>query len=315
MLGWLTKKLLSVIISLMVFHVPQERYQSELDSLPTVAERVADVDLRGWSLREVSSPRTGLTHYYFSYPWVDSAAPLLVCLHGFNTDGRVFLGLSSLADTYRLIAYNFPEKTDIYRGSMDDFVSVLDDFFARIGVDTVALMGNSVGGAVAIHYAASQPSVAVTRLVLMSTNVFGASPDDTKEIQGMADKLLGYPDYKLYYLLTKGKALVARFRKTEIGQTAPSEIIAVKHVAWYRQVLEALYDYDGVPYAKQVRCPVLAMHGSDDRLIPVDRARIIEELIPGASFEVVDGVGHTLVYLEADRVAARVRETAVAASP
>ncbi len=314
MLGWLTKKLISVIISLMVFYVPEQRYQSELDSLPTVAERVADADLRGWTLHESPSAETGLTHYYFSYPPTDTAAPILVCLHGFNTDGRVFLGLSSLADTYRLIAYNFPEKTDMYQGSMDDFVPVLDDFLAQIGADTVALLGNSVGGAVAIHYAVSQPAVTVTRLVLMSTNVFGASPDDTKEIQGMADKLLDYPDYKLYYLLTKGKALVARFRKTELGRTAPPDIIAIKHVAWYRQVLEALYDYDGVPYARRVDCPVLAMHGTDDRLIPVARARVIEELMPHASFEVVDGVGHTLVYLEADRIADRVRETAGAAN-
>jgi pimeloyl-ACP methyl ester carboxylesterase len=56
------------------------------------------------------------------------------------------------------------------------------------------------------------------------------------------------------------------------------------------------------------------MHGTDDRLIPVARARVIEELMPHASFEVVDGVGHTLVYLEADRIADRVRETAGAAN-
>ncbi|MBD3243190.1 MAG: alpha/beta fold hydrolase [Chitinivibrionales bacterium] len=315
MLGWLTRQLISVVISLMVFHVPKERYQSELDSLPDIAGRISGANLYGWTLNEAPSARTGLKHYHFSYPAADSAAPVMVCLHGFNTDGRAFVHLSPLADTYRLIAYNFPEKTELYSGSMDDFVGVLDDFFAQIGIDTVALLGNSVGGAVAIHYAASQPSVHVTRLVLLSTNVFGASPEDTKEIQGMADRLLGYPDYKLYYLLTKGKALVARFRKTEIGQTAPAEIIAVKHVAWYRQVLQALYDYDGTPYARRVTCPVLAMHGADDRLIPIERARVIEDLIPHATFEAVDSAGHTLVYLEADRVIARIRETAAANVP
>lgn len=308
MLGWLTKKVLSAVISLMVLYVPQEKYQRELDSLPTVAERVAGTDLQGWVVRSVVSKDSDITHYFYEYPPQSDSLAVLLCLHGFNTDGRVFTNLDTLADTYRLIAYNFPEKTTKYTGNMDDFVFVVEDFCGLLGIDTLVLVGNSVGGAVAMHLAAHATRFHVRQLVLLSTNVFGASPDDTREIRGMADKLLPYPDYKLYYLLTRGKAIVGRFRKTDIGEGAPQEALAIKHVAWYRQALQSLYDYDGPAAAARVRCPVLALHGEADRLIPVERARSTGELIAQATFQVVDGAGHTLVYTHGPLVAERIRQ-------
>ena len=102
--------------------------------------------------------------------------------------------------------------------------------------------------------------------------------------------------------------LLSRFGRTELGQTAPQEAVAIKRVGWYRQVLESLYRYDGTAAAKRVRCPVLALHGSDDKLISLDMARTIPALVPGADLRVIEGAGHTLVFANADQVVAAVRE-------
>jgi len=310
MLGWLTKRLVSVIITLMTIGVPREKYQQELDSLPTVEQRLSGGSYGEWSFRAEQSAATGMTHCYFACPAERGERPVIACFPGFNTDGRVFFALSPLADTYQVLAYSFPERSALYTGSMDDFVAILDDFFAVAGVDTVAVLGNSVGGAIALHYAASPHRAQVTRLVLLSTNVFGASPDDTREIRGMADRLLPYPDFKLYYLITRGKAIVSRFGKTELAEGTPTESLAIKHIDWYRQVLRSLYDYNGVPYAGRVAVPTLAMHGAEDRLIPVERAQVIGDLVPGAVFERVPGAGHGLVFEKGDLVAGRIRLTA-----
>ncbi len=294
----------------MTIAVPREKYQQELDALPTVEQRLAGGSYGAWTLRSARSARTGITHCWFAFPAERDSLPVLACFPGFNTDGRVFFSLQSLGGSYQVLAYNFPERTALYRGSMDDFVGVLDDFFAVAGVDTVGLVGNSVGGAIALHYTTSPHRTHVSRLVLLSTNVFGASPDDMREVRGMADKLLPYPDYKLYYLLSRGKAIVSRFGGTELAEGTPTHSLAIKHIDWYRQALRALYDYDGVPYAERVAVPTLALHGEDDRLIPAERAKVIGELVPGAVFESVPGTGHGLVHEKGALVAQRIRETA-----
>ncbi len=309
MLQWITKQAVSVVITITTMFVPQERYQGELDNLQGMAERVAEADLHGWTFHQEGAAGTDLTHSWFTYPSSSDTLPWLVCLHGFNTDGRVFVHLKSLSDSYRLVAYNLPEKTSRYTGRMDDFVPILDGFLRQLGADTVALVGNSVGGMIALHYAASPHTAHIRRLILLSTTVFGSSPKDAKEIREAADRLLPYPDYKLYYLVAKGRSFMRLFRDTELGEGTPAEAIPIKHIEWYRQVLRALYNYNAVVLAQRVHIPVLAMHGADDHLIPAERARAIRYLVPGAVFECVEGVGHTLVYERADLVARRIRES------
>ncbi|MFV2012540.1 MULTISPECIES: alpha/beta fold hydrolase [unclassified Micromonospora] len=43
--------------------------------------------------------------------------------------------------------------------------------------------------------------------------------------------------------------------------------------------------------------PVLVVWGKNDTWIPVDRAHLLTELIPGAQLELIDGAGH-LVQLD-----------------
>lgn len=306
MLGWLTKKLLSAIISLMTLNVPHEQYQHELDSLPGIEERLAGVELAGWVL-EGATGESGTRHTWFSYPPARDSLPWLVCLHGFNTDGRVFERLAPLADSYRIVAYNFPERSPLYRGAIGDFTALLDEFFTLRGIDTLVLAGNSFGGVFAMDYAGAHPRAAVTRLLMVSSTVFGVSPDDTRELRGMADKLLQYPDYKLYYLLTRGKAIVSRFANTDIVDGAPSEAIAIKHIDWYRQLLSSVYYYDAGPVARRLTIPVLAVHGGKDRLVKPERAQVAHAVVPGGRFVLLAEAGHSLVFENADDVIALVR--------
>jgi pimeloyl-ACP methyl ester carboxylesterase len=143
--------------------------------------------------------------------------------------------------------------------------------------------------------------------VLLSTTVFGARDEDVAELRRMADKLLKYPDYKLYYMLVRGKAILGRLGKTELGENAPAEAVAVKHVAWYREILSAMYDYNAIEDARRVRCPVLQIHGTTDKLIPVASAEMVKQYIPQTVFHAAEGKGHSLVHSDGDTVAAWIR--------
>jgi pimeloyl-ACP methyl ester carboxylesterase len=101
--------------------------------------------------------------------------------------GRVFLNLNSLSDVCELVAYNLPEESALYKGTLDDFVLVIDDFLESANLDSIILVGNSIGGAVAMKYCASKHDANVRGLILLSTSVFGATEGDHRKYREMAE--------------------------------------------------------------------------------------------------------------------------------
>jgi hypothetical protein len=98
MLEYLMKKILSFAIGALLIYVPKDKVIEEMAALPDMEQRVANADLKGWKLEKAVSERTGIVHYYYHLPSTDTNSVPLVCVHGFNTDGRVFLNLNSLSD-------------------------------------------------------------------------------------------------------------------------------------------------------------------------------------------------------------------------
>jgi pimeloyl-ACP methyl ester carboxylesterase len=297
------KHLLSLSISLATLFVPHEKWQREMENQPTRAQRIAAKDLRGWTFETVVSKHTGQIHSFYRYPCTDTASrKTLLLLHGFNTDGSIFFNLNPLAATHTLIAYNFPESTDLYTGSIRDFELLIDDFLSCMNLDTVDLLGNSLGGIIAQFYAAHTDHCAIRNLVLVSTYVPGATKANIRQIRNMADKMLPYPDYKLFYLLTLGNRIAKRLEKKEVKpEDSPLGTVVIKQIPWYRQVLTSMYWFDGTKETKNITCPVLALHGKKDRLVPVSEVAQMEKYLPQTEVTLFDGTGHTLIFDEADR--------------
>jgi pimeloyl-ACP methyl ester carboxylesterase len=52
-----------------------------------------------------------------------------------------------------------------------------------------------------------------------------------------------------------------------------------------------------------VQTPTLVIHGTEDRMLPVQNGRMVASLIPGSQLEVLDGVGHLFFWERADQSA------------
>ena len=61
-----------------------------------------------------------------------------------------------------------------------------------------------------------------------------------------------------------------------------------------RQILAICAMKDLQDLIKTVSVPTLVVHGADDNLIPPEAGRQTAELIPGAKFKLVDGMGHDI---------------------
>ena len=300
------KHLLSLTISLATLFVPQEKWQRKMESQPTQAERIAEKDLKGWSFSTVESKHTGQIHTYYELPYTDSTSrKTLLLLHGFNTDGSIFFNLKPLAATHRLIAYNFPEKTELFTGSIRDFEEILDDFCEVMQLDTIDLLGNSLGGIIAQFYTAHTGTVTIRNLILVSTYVHGATKANVRQMRRMADKLLPYPDYKLFYLLSMGSRISTRTEKKG-EEDSPLETVVIKQIPWYREVLKAMYWHDGTVDAGSITCPVLVLQGKKDRLVPVEEMKTVRKYFPDAKVNIFDDAGHTLIFSQAKEAIAEI---------
>ena len=81
---------------------------------------------------------------------------------------------------------------------------------------------------------------------------------------------------------------------------------------WDRRVL-ATEPVDPFAFLGLVRCPAHVIAGSESTVMPPEAARRFAEAIPGATLELVDGVGHH-VELEAPEAVARVIRSSISNS-
>ena len=59
-----------------------------------------------------------------------------------------------------------------------------------------------------------------------------------------------------------------------------------------RRQWEAMQGWDAWDRVAGIACPVLVLHGTEDRLVSVENARRLAHLIPGARLVLLEGAGH-----------------------
>src|SRR5262249_48373314 len=72
----------------------------------------------------------------------------------------------------------------------------------------------------------------------------------------------------------------------------------------------AILGHDTCARLPRIAPPTLVVHGTLDRMLPVQNGRLIAGLIPGAGLEILDGIGHLFFWEEPERSAGLVRSHA-----
>lgn len=70
----------------------------------------------------------------------------------------------------------------------------------------------------------------------------------------------------------------------------------------------AAVNFDASDRLDEIDVPTLVLHGSDDRVLPVENAELIAEKVPDARLEIVDGGPHMFMIEYADEVNDHLRE-------
>jgi pimeloyl-ACP methyl ester carboxylesterase len=236
-------------------------------------------------------------------------APLLL-LHGSGpgvTGWRNFRGvLGTFAEHFRCLILEFPGF-----GVSDDFgghpmitaQGAVGMFVDALGLESVHIIGNSMGGGVGINYAIRHPNM-VRRLVTIGgigTNVFSPGPSEgIRLLQEFTEnpsrqRLVAWLNSMVYdQALVTDELIEERWALA----TEPSTLESARRMygkAAFEQMMAAMRASDApMPWAvmHKVKAPTLLTWGRDDRVSPLDMALIPMRTIPNAELHVFPNCGH-----------------------
>jgi 3-oxoadipate enol-lactonase len=219
--------------------------------------------------------------------WDEVVERLPPGLHIVRTDKRGH-GLSSIAPPSRTIAAHAA-----------DLAGALD----ALGVGRCLVVGLSIGGMIAQVLAASRPDLVGALLLLDTAHRVGTREVWDARIAAVRDGGIG----AIADAVTE-RWFSAHFWRDHQDVVAAWRVLLERmSVDGYVAACEALRDGDLTAISPGIRVPTTFAVGSEDTSTPPDLVRHAADLVPGASFHLIDGAAHLPPLDRPDAVAALVR--------
>lgn len=248
-------------------------------------------------------------------------APVLMLLHGSNADLHTWDGWTkTLSNQFRVIRFDQighgltgPNSAGAH--SLDDMVATTEKVRAKLGIERIAVAGNSMGGAIAAKYAMVHPQH-LSALVLVDAG--GApQPPDRKGRGNIGFTLAATPGVNLLMRSITPRNLVERSLRQSVSNQA---IVTDAAVDRYWELLRfpgnraATAERFATPrkgFTAQelaaIKTPTLILWGEEDKLISVAGARWYNAGITGSKLKIYPRIGHLPQEEAAEATAAEVR--------
>jgi pimeloyl-ACP methyl ester carboxylesterase len=242
--------------------------------------------------------------------------PALVFVHGLGASWQSWLeNLPDLARDHRVVAMDLPGfgHSAMPEGgiSIEYYASWVFRLCDALGIESAAVVGNSMGGFIAAEMAIRSPE-RVQRLAVVSAAVFWQDYRRAQPLVGLArlseayvarllarstDAVATRPRLRAWALATAG----FRYPRLISKELAHELVRSARRTDGYLPGLEALVDYPLDEELPKIGCPTLIVWGAHDTLVPVKDAKRMEELIPGSRRVVFERTGHVAMLERPER--------------
>jgi 4,5:9,10-diseco-3-hydroxy-5,9,17-trioxoandrosta-1(10),2-diene-4-oate hydrolase len=229
----------------------------------------------------------------------EGQGPVVLWMHGSGPGASGFSNFKGnfpkfVEAGYRNIVLDLPgfgrsDKPDDGQYDLAFFVATLREFISAAGIERCTLLGNSLGGAIALGLALAEPQ-RVERLILLApggveeretyfkmsgiqrmVTLFGAGPIGMPEMRSMMSLQLFDPSILPDDLLAE---------RVAVAVTQPKNLFSTMMIP----NMEARLG--------EIDCPILGFWGSNDNFNPVSGAQRIIDGAPNARFVVLNRCGH-----------------------
>ncbi len=210
---------------------------------------------------------------------------VLLLLHGLfgalsNWEGVVHC----FKDRYRVLIpllpiYDMPLK----QAGLEGLVSFIDEFVNHMGLGNLTIMGNSLGGHLALIYTLNHPQK-VSRLILTgSSGLFENSMGGSFPKRGDYNYIKERVEYTFYDPNTATKDYV-----DEVFETTKSIPKAMRIVA----IAKSAQRHNMASEIPRIKVPSLLIWGLNDTITPPMVAHEFNRLIPGSKLQFIDKCCH-----------------------
>ncbi|MBN9386583.1 MAG: alpha/beta fold hydrolase [Chloroflexi bacterium] len=243
------------------------------------------------------------THYHLA-----GQGPAIVFIHGSGPGVSAWanwrLALPVLQANYTVAAldvvgFGYTERPDNFEFSTKDWADHVISFIEALGVGPVHIVGNSMGGGVALHVAYRRPEL-VNKIALMGTTgcnftitdglatVWAYKPSKENSLQLLNffvyNKAMATPDLaELRYRASIQPGFQESWEKMFYPNAKGDE----NPLQWRVDQL-ALEDEQ----IASIQAPALVIHGQNDEIIPVANAHKVFELLPTSQLHIFNKCGH-----------------------
>ncbi len=236
--------------------------------------------------------------------------PAILLIHGMAGSSRTWKEVTPLlARSYTVIAPDLLGHGDSAKPlggdySLGAFASGLRDLLAVVGIERATVVGQSLGGGIAMQFAYQHPELC-ERMVLVNSGGLG------REVSWML-RALTLPGAE--YLMPVLFPAFLRDRGNDVNRFLVRKGIRAPYMAeiWrayaslvepdnrpaFVRTLRAVVDAGGQVVSAKDRLyftaamPTLIVWGDADHIIPVAHAYSAHEAMPGSRLEIFEGVGH-----------------------
>jgi 4,5:9,10-diseco-3-hydroxy-5,9,17-trioxoandrosta-1(10),2-diene-4-oate hydrolase len=233
----------------------------------------------------------------------------IVFVHGLSGSWPNWLEqLPVFAADHRVIALDLPgfghSPMPAQEITISGYARTVDGLLDALGVDSAALVGNSMGGFIAAELAINFPA-RVERLVLISAA--GISTHKRRDVERVVPALRkaerAIAMYTAWMAARSGTVarraglrnatfgLVTR-HPSRLSPALVAEQLKGAGKPGFMQALATILDYPIRERLPEIACPTLIVWGAEDRLIGVRDADVFEELIPDSRKVVFEDTGH-----------------------
>ncbi|MBV8211957.1 MAG: alpha/beta fold hydrolase [Verrucomicrobia bacterium] len=222
-------------------------------------------------------------------------APAVVLGHALAANSHLWgYQLPLLTARFRVLVYDLPGHGEsdppIGQDSFDDFANDLAALLDHAGISQATLVGLSIGGMIAQHFASLYPD-RLQGLVLCST---GCQTNEAgKKIFG--DRIAQVNEGGIE---TQVESSISRWFTPQFVSDAPATIEWVKWM--YRKTspaglingCRAIQELDTLDRLSSITAPTLVVPGEFDPAFPESASRIIQSRIKNAQLKVLAGAAH-----------------------